>query len=44
MVRASAVRFNEGPEYRPNNDALTTEYEAVFVDATTQEEQSIVNH
>lgn len=44
VVWASAVRFNKGPEYRPDDDALTTEYEAVFVDATTQEEQGVVNH
>ncbi|KAK4206199.1 hypothetical protein QBC37DRAFT_265259, partial [Rhypophila decipiens] len=37
IVRANAVRFNEGPDYKPDNDAVAEEYEAVFADTTADE-------
>jgi len=39
IARASAVRFNEGPDIRPDDD-VETEYEAVFVDTTSEEEKA----
>jgi hypothetical protein len=38
IVRASTVRFNEGPNYTPDDDVYReVEYEAVFADSTVQE-------
>jgi hypothetical protein len=39
VIRASAVRFNEGPDFKPNDDV---EYKAVLKDATTEEEEAMV--
>jgi hypothetical protein len=37
IVRASAVKFNEGPDYVPDDDAKEAEYEAVFADTSVEE-------
>ncbi|KXX82434.1 hypothetical protein MMYC01_201623 [Madurella mycetomatis] len=42
IVRASAVRFNEGPDFKPDND-VDTEYKAVFVDTTSEEEEAAIH-
>ncbi|EAQ84778.1 hypothetical protein CHGG_08792 [Chaetomium globosum CBS 148.51] len=43
IIRASAVKFNEGPDFVPDEDVGTdVEYEAVFTDTTTQEEEEAV--
>lgn len=41
VVRASAVRFNEGPDFKPDDDIADVEYEAVFADTSTQEEADL---
>ena len=38
VVRASAVKFNEGPDLQPDDD-VGAEYEVVFEDSTPQEEE-----
>jgi hypothetical protein len=42
IVRASAVKFNEGEDYRPDDDCEGPEYEAVFADTTIEEDESVV--
>jgi hypothetical protein len=41
IVRASAVRFNEGPDFKPDDDVEDTEYEAIFADTTSEEEEVV---
>ena len=36
-MKATAVRFNEGPDYRPNDD-VQADYEVIFDDPTTDKE------
>ncbi|KAL2168975.1 hypothetical protein VTG60DRAFT_6617 [Thermothelomyces hinnuleus] len=43
VIRASAVRFNEGPDSTRDEDAFV-EYEAVFTDPTTEEEEKAAQH
>jgi hypothetical protein len=42
IVRASAVRFNEGPDFVPDDDVATEVYEAIFTDSTSEEEERAV--
>ena len=45
IVRVSAVKFNEGLDSVPNDDvADDVEYEAVFVDSTSVEEEQAVKN
>ncbi len=39
IVRASVVRFNEGPDLVLNDDIVDVEYEAVITDMTSGEEE-----
>ena len=39
IVRANAVRFNEGPDFVEDDDIAEPQYEAVFADATSEEEE-----
>jgi len=41
IVRASAVRFNEGPEFNLDDD-VDTEYEAASTDTISEEEEDMV--
>ncbi|KAL2138074.1 hypothetical protein VTI28DRAFT_7502 [Corynascus sepedonium] len=36
------VRFNEGPDFKPDND-VDTEYEAVFTDTISEEEEAMID-
>lgn len=42
IMRASAVRFNEGPDFQPDDD-VAADYEVVFDDDTTDEEEEDAN-
>lgn len=42
IVRASAVKFNEGNDYRKDDDMAIAEYEVVFNDTTVEEDESIM--
>ena len=44
IVRANAVKFNEGPDYVPDDDVYkNVEYEAVFTGTASEEEDAIVS-
>ncbi len=41
IVRATTVRFNEGPNFEPNND-VEAKYKAVFTNLTSKEEDAAI--